>query len=178
MIDWEDVLAVPLKLSAISIGESMIGERPTIRLDSKQDRLFQEELYNIEQERRSSNELSQMFLHSVENKLLFEILRPREGSDFVLLRKKYPQLFAEALRRSSQALAFAASEWNAFADETFRNQGLPVPDWPQYVEIQEGLGLYGRSSMERLLRKFKRLIQRRLDLLWDGIHQFWNVQGA
>lgn len=32
----------------------------------------------------------------------------------------------------------------------------PNPEVPRYREIQEGLGLYGRTSLERCLRKVRR----------------------
>ena len=37
----------------------------------------------------------------------------------------------------------AASEWEEFIDEFFRDRGRSLPDLPQYMEIQEGFGIYG-----------------------------------
>ena len=171
VIDWDDVSAVPLKLSAISIRESLWNGQE-IKLDNEQAQLFQHELGRIEQN-SSSHEWSQMFLHSKENKFLSDILRPREALSFAALRLLYRELLAEALHRTPETLELAASEWKAFTDETFRNRGRPVPDWPQYVEIQEALGLRGRSSFERTLRKLKRTTQKRLDVLWDEFCEGW-----
>lgn len=118
--------AVPLKLTAISIGDTL-WESPLIELDSKQVQLFQDELSRIEQEKWSSTEWSQMFLHSMENKFLFEILRPRKGSSFENWRLKYPEFLEEALHRSPKALEFAAYEWKAFADKMFADHGVFCP---------------------------------------------------
>jgi hypothetical protein len=107
-----------------------------------------------------------MFLQSEENRFLFKILRPRKiGYHLRDLRSEFPKIFDEAVHRSQETLEMAESEWELFADEFYRNRGLLVPDWPNYVEIQEGLGIYGRSPFERKLRKLKRRIQRQLNLL-------------
>jgi hypothetical protein len=165
IIDWDDVGAVPLKLSAISIKEFLL---PTSRfiLDSNQDILFQSELHRIEREKLSSTEWSRMFLKSKENAFLNNLLQPRQGCTFVKLQQKYPKFMADALDRSPEALNLAASEWKYFTYDVFESRGIPVPDLPQYVEIQEGLGIYGRSNFERTLRKLKRASQKWLNVVW------------
>jgi hypothetical protein len=50
----------------------------------------------------------------------------------------------------------AAVHWAEFSNLFYISQGHPIPDLPQYVEIQEALGIYGRSPIERAVRKFKR----------------------
>jgi hypothetical protein len=82
------------------------------------------------------------------------------------LGKKHPGILKEALHRSTETLAMAAAEWKTFSDEFYRNRGLLVPDLPEYVEIQETLGLYGGTQLERTLRKFKRKFKRRWKLLF------------
>ena len=72
---------------------------------------------------------------------------------------------AEALHRSPETLEQAASEWEAFADELFRNKGRVIPDWPQYVEIQEGVGIYGSW------RRLKRRALKWWNVLWDELCQ-------
>ena len=131
--------AVPIKLSAISIAEFPLAAGSGIKF--KLDKLFQQKLTCIEREGSSSTKLSQMFLHSKENSFLVDILR--FGHSFKTLRKNHPELLTEALQRSPENLAGAASEWRAFVDEFYGNQGIPVSDYPQYVEIQEALGMYG-----------------------------------
>ena len=108
-----------------------------------------------------------MFLHSKENRFLFDILRLGHG--FPRLRKDYPELLAEILYRSSETLPLAESEWTTFADEFYITLGLEVPEYPQYLEIQEALGLYGRSQFERILRRLKRNGLKRWNVFVDKI---------
>jgi hypothetical protein len=180
IIDWDDVAAIPLKLSAISIKDLMwvrddrnsniVSET---KLDSKQAQLFEHELSRLEQEAFFFTEWSQMFLHSKENQVLFFLLRRTKGMTLAYLRRKYPEIMSEALYRSPETLKLAASEWKVFTDEYFISHGWPVPDWPQYVEIQEELELYERSSFERTLRRFKRNAQKWLKMLWCQIGRVW-----
>ena len=165
IVDWDDVGAVPLKLSAISIAQSFFPEESGIKLDGNLDEFFKQELSRIEQERSSSTEWSQMFVHSKENLLLFDILRL--GNGFRELRKNHADLLVEVLHRSTEKLALAATEWKAFTHEFYIDQGLPVPDYPQFVEIQEALGLYGQSQFERTFRRLKRTFLKRWNMLFD-----------
>ena len=162
-------MAVPLKLSAISIEETITCEPHAAKLNEMQVQMFLDELNRIEQNNRSTNELAQLFRQSTENKFLFDILRPRAEFTLDNLRRQYPRLMTDALHRSKQAIDLAASQWNIFTTEMYTDRGQPIPDWPQYIEIQEGLGLYGRSRLERVVRKFKRRTQKWLDMLWDTI---------
>ena len=134
------------------------------KLDSKQAQFFQSELSRLEQESFSSTEWSQMFLHSKENQFLFFILRPRKGMTFAYLRQEYPEILSEALHRSPETLGLAASEWKAFTNNYFVSRGRPVPDWPQYVEIEEALALHELSLFETVLRRFKRTAQKWLKI--------------
>lgn len=103
------------------------------------DEWFRSELSRLEQEKSSSTDWSQMFLRSRENAFLFDILRV--GRDFIRLREKYPELLAEAVLRTPARLDLAAVEWKSFAEENYLNKGLPIPDYPRYIQIQEALGL-------------------------------------
>jgi hypothetical protein len=168
IIDWDDVTAIPLKLSAISIAESFFPQGPEVlgyKLDSKLDELFQQELRRIEWEKSSSTEWSQMFLHSRENRFLLDILRM--GRNFLELKETYPDLLAKALHRSSANLALATSEWRAFTTEYYLDKNLTIPDYPDYVEIQEALGIYGRSKLTRWLHKLKRNALKRWNVFID-----------
>ena len=141
-------------------------------LNSTQAQLFQDELTRIEQEKSSSSEWSQMFLHSRENMFLHDILK---GEGFPVFQQKYPELLMEALHRSAETLTLAASEWKAFVEDFFRDKGRAVPDSPLYVEIQEGIGIYGGSSFERFVRRLKGTAQKRgnvfLDKLWRAFRK-------
>jgi hypothetical protein len=170
IIDWDDVGAVPLKLSAISIAQSFFPKESEIKLDDNLDELFKQELSRIEQERKLSSEWPQMFVHSKENLLLFDILRL--GNGFTELRKNHASLLIEILRRSTEKLALAETEWKAFAHEFYIDQGLPIPDYPQFIEIQESLGLYGHSRLERIFWRFKRSLLKRWNVFFD---KFWSM---
>ena len=49
------------------------------------------------------------------------------------------------------------------------SQGRAVPGLPLDVEIQEGLGIYGRGLIERFVRKLKRRLAKRLNLFLDKL---------
>ena len=111
-----------------------------------------------------------MFLHSRENRFLFDILRM--GRNFLELREIYPDLLAEALHRFSENLTLTASEWRAFTADFYLDKNLTIPDYPEYVEIQEALGICGRFKLERWFRKLKRNALKRwnvfIDKYWPG----------
>jgi hypothetical protein len=96
---------------------------------------------------------------------LFDVLR--YGDSFTELRRNHPDLLTWALHRSREKIDMAASEWKAFLEEYFIHKGLPVPDSPQYVEIQEALEIYRRSQFERAFQKLKRIVRQRWDVLFD-----------
>jgi len=167
IIDWDDVGAVPLKSSALSIADTFVKPRSRYGLYPEVEELFRQELSRIELERSSSTEFSSMFLHAKENLFLFYVLR--RAFSFIALRHYHPEFLEEALVRNSATLALAAVEWKEFAQENFLSKGLPIPSCPLYVQIQEGLGLYGRWEWERKLRRIKRLAQKRLALFVDHL---------
>lgn len=109
------------------------------------DDLFQQELRRIEQEKSSSTEWSQMFRHSKENHFMAAILR--WGYELPRLQQVYPDLLAKALKRSPERIAGAVSEWKAFMDELYLSKGRPVPDYPEYMEIQKAIEKYKRSKL-------------------------------
>jgi hypothetical protein len=69
--------------------------------------------------------------------------------------------------------------WNgkAFTNEYFLSRGRPVPGWPQYAEIQEGLGIYGQTKYHRLGRAVKREAQKRLKPLTESLGSCPNGNG-
>jgi hypothetical protein len=68
-------------------------------------------------------------------------------------------------------LALAKSEWEIFSNAYYREMDRPVPDWPVYVEIQEGLGLLENSEAQRSQRKLKRRIQGALKVFLDNLSE-------
>jgi hypothetical protein len=138
-----------------------------MRLAPDQALGFEQELARIEEERSGSNELSQLFRDSEENQVLSAFLT--RARSLPNLQLEHPKVINEALRRTPETLVMAAAEWKTFSDEFYGNQGLTLPDWPQYLEIQESLGLYGRTPAERNFRRLKRNVQRRASIFVYGI---------
>jgi len=153
-------------LSAISIAESFAPEG-NLKLDPELDELFRQELSRLEQKHSGSTKWSQLFEQSRENLFLFDILRV--GYNFTKLRDKYPDLLSEALLRNSERLSEAHAEWGEFTREKYLSNGLGVPAYPHFVQIQEALGLYGRFKLERTLRRIKRSIQHHYCVLFDRV---------
>ena len=154
---------VPINLSGVSLGESISRSNPNYSLNKDNDHYFQTELTRIEKDRSSSSEFSHMLLHSREHMFLREILFHAANLDFLNLR--YPDLMSEALERSSENLALASALWTEFSHTFFTSRGWEVPDLPLYVEIQEGLGIYGRGWMRRI----KGQLTRSLHAFFDKI---------
>ena len=100
-------------------------------------------------------------LKSTENQFSDRILL-RTVFDMNLLKKHYPRQFDEASQRTPEKVKGAAKIWVAFERIYFASQGNPVPDWPPYVEIQEGLGRCGTSPIHRFRRKMKAFGRRQL----------------
>jgi hypothetical protein len=68
IVDWDMVVPVPLKLAARSIEETLFQwTENSVKFNSGQAQLFQSELTRIEKKRSSSDQISQLFLHSEEN---------------------------------------------------------------------------------------------------------------
>ena len=134
-------------------------------LNKENVQFFQTELIRIEQQTSPSSNLSHMLLHSREHMFLREILL--HCVDFQFLKLRHPELLSEALERSSENMAVAASLWAEFSNMFYTSRGLSVPDLPLYVEIQEGLGIYGRGCIERFVRKIKRKFAKSLNVFLD-----------
>ena len=159
--------AIPLKLSAVSIGDRQFVTLTNKKIRLTQSEFFKEELQRIEWERSESTELSQLYLNSIENSFLHHILR--NGADLPELQLHYPSLVKDALQRSPDTLIYIRSEWNDFSEKFFNSRGRPVPDWPLYVEIQEGLRLYGRTPYHRFGRILKKEALLKLKTLMNWI---------
>lgn len=158
-------------MSAISIAESFAPEG-SLKLDPELDELFKQELSRLEQQNSDSTTWSRLFEHSRENLFLFDILRA--GYNFTKLRDKYPDLLSEALFRNSERLSEAQVEWVEFTWKKYLSNGLDVPAYPHFVQIEEALGLYGRSKLERALRRIRRIIRKHSDVLFDGVKAWWS----
>ena len=109
IVDWDMVVPVPLKLAARSIEETLFQwSENWVKLSSEQAQLFQSELIRIETKRSSSDQISQLFLHSEENCFLFDVLSLDLGFDH--LAQRHPRILKEALHRSTETLPMATAE--------------------------------------------------------------------
>jgi hypothetical protein len=145
-------------LSAISIAESLDIRKSGLELDLEVDDLFKQELHRLELQNSSSATWSQMFTHSRKNLFVFDVVRI--GCNFAKLKEVHPDLFSEALARNSMRIDQAATEWKSFIEGKYSSKGLVIPDYPQFIQIQEALGLYGQSKLERTLRRIKSRIRK------------------
>jgi len=64
----------------------------------------------------------------------------------------------------------AGSLWAEFSNLFYASRGRQVPVLPLFVEIQVGLGVYGRGPIEKCLRKFKRRLAKRLNVFLDKLY--------
>ena len=112
------MLPAPLKVASISIGDKLFQTNPRATLASDQDTHFRKELRRIEQERSNSSRLSRLFMDSEENRFLSDILT--RARSFRNIQEDHPRILREAIGRTPQAIAMAAAEWNAFAEEFYR----------------------------------------------------------
>jgi hypothetical protein len=167
IIDWDNVSGVPINLSAVSLAESFWRSDPRYSLNKENFEFFQTELSRIEQKTSSASNFSDMLLHSREHMFLREILVHYQGISF--LKQRYPEIVSEALERSPKNIAIAASLWAEFSNTFYISRGRPIPDIPLYVEIQEGLGMYERGSIQRFVRRIKEKLTKSLSVLLDKL---------
>jgi hypothetical protein len=169
------VFAEPLKLSALSLGDTLLRWAPSKRkpfLQPAQDQQFRQEIARLEQDRLpGSSRLSSLFKTSRENMFLYDILQPRVGCTFADLWFKYPDFLGQVLSRSPEALSAAAAEWEYYTS-LFAKAGISAENTPFYHEIGENLGIIGRTVLSRSLRQLKREIQRKLKGFWHRL--FWH----
>ena len=103
--------------------------------------------------------LSAHLQSSRENNFFYDILSPMYGCTLADFMEKYPDLFQNAIKRSRKSLEAAGAE----ITNLFTTFGIAIPRPSLEFEIREALGLYGKTAVERLLRKLKRRIQRKLN---------------
>jgi hypothetical protein len=137
--------------------------------------MYYEEIRKLQMSRPPSFNLSQTYLHPHENDFLAHILY---GFNRPLLELGFRQLLEEALRRTPEALARAAMNWDDLSKRMFTSRGLAIPESSIFDNIQQELGIYGstryargsrgvkRSSRDRLLDVLKRLLTIYPDWKW------------
>lgn len=166
---------VPLRLSALSLRHRMVNglERhlsPHL-LDREQDNLFLQELARIEKERSDFDTLSTIYANSDENQFIERVLFWTPSINLVFLDVLFPDYFEKAIQRTPEALALAASEWEKLTTTYYRQMERPVPDWPLYVEIQEGLGILGNTPYHRTQRTLKRKLRRQAKFVLETLSE-------
>jgi hypothetical protein len=148
IIDWDLVTAVPLKMSTMSLRDRFYDsgyllEQNIRTFHISQSVEFKEELERLEYQHSSSNKLSELYSQSHETRFLLHLLC--YCWNFSQLKEYFPEIMAEAGREDPTDIA---AEWEIFTNEFYISRGNPVPDWPQYVEIQERLGIYVKAASE------------------------------
>lgn len=133
--------------------------------------LFQDEFELIEYQQSSSNQLSQLYHQSELS--LFLIRISIWGWRLPALQLYFPKLLVKAPDKSPATLSGIASEYESLAIEFFHKSRPPVADWPQFVEIQQGLEIYGKTGYHRLCRKVKMNAQRQLKYIFDQISGYF-----
>jgi hypothetical protein len=69
----------------------------------------------------------------------------------------FPDMVWEVIRNSTKTPLRIKYEWESFVTEFFTSRGRAIPNWDRYIEVQEGLGLIGKS--DRRARVLKRKAQ-------------------
>jgi hypothetical protein len=124
----------------------------------EQSDLFRQTFLGIERNRTGGDALYQLQLKSQENLILGRILRA--GVDLPFLMKHFGDSLAEPLARTNKNLEAARRLWDSLVQERFEQLGRGLPDWPAFVEIQEGLEIYQRTPFHRFQRRLNKAWQR------------------
>jgi hypothetical protein len=167
VIDWDNVEPVPVKLCAVSLEHRITNELETellgydVSLVPQQSEMFRQTLLRIEENRTEQDALYQLHMKSRENLVLDRILRA-EGWDLSRLTKHYGDLMAKPLERTRNNLEGARTAWDNMVDVWFHQRGRGLPDWPAFVEIQEGLAIYEQTFIHRLKRKMEKARQKQM----------------
>ncbi len=141
-MDWDNVYARPLRQAAVSLEHLLFPFYDDRSLNETKGELFHREL---EWEATKSQNISAYLRQSLRNCFLSGLaVRPQMVCGDSMGIPCFGKLMEVACRLSSENLKAAASEWQWFTDIFFGQFGRPVPDWPQYVQIQQRLGKLGK----------------------------------
>jgi hypothetical protein len=130
---------------------------------------FQEEIERLDRLRPSAQRLSHLYNSSHSNEALFLHVTLVTPLNTTRLAKINATLVEKILERSPENLANIASQWHSFTEQFFTSKGRPVPDWPQYVNVQEELGIFGKTPGHRYGRRIRRLAQEQLKNALDVV---------
>jgi len=127
---------------------------------------FENELHRIQllESRVSTSPLNQQVLQSEE--VFFLCYLFRYGLTRTVIA--FPEMVKDILQKSSCQTERIKNEWHRFAALYYTSRGRPIPDWAQYIEIQEGLGLmrnYHKKNIRRLKKRGQELLKHVFELI-------------
>ena len=147
IIDWDQVHPVPLPLTAITQEDGLLhsSKGQELYLLESQNATFLTYLANLESSHPSSLNTSYLYNNSRQHDFLNRLLRRSHQETFI---KYYSDLVSTAY--SETTTEDIQKEWDYFCNRYFVKQGLRIPDWPQYIDVQEQLGLHKRKLLHTL----------------------------
>jgi hypothetical protein len=150
----------PLTMTTMSLDDRMLL-KPTERREWAMNLSgnFQDEIERLEQLYPFSPQLSEMYTQTSSVEAVFLCLVMDQMVDIDILRTVNSTLVDSILERYPENLRQIASQWHSFANQFFLSKGRPIPDWPQYINIQQELGLLENHGH---FRSLKQCAQRRL----------------
>ena len=174
IIDWESVEAVPSNLSPATEIEMWFFNPQYIEAHTS----FSHFHVTYADQFRETRERLQRQDIELRNAQLYESPIPSNEAFFIhyLLTwglteaiSAFPELIRDAIRTATKDPGRISSEWQSFATEFYTSRGRPIPDWVQYIEIQEELGLIGTTRCHRIARRVKREAQIILKAVLDKV---------
>jgi len=147
IIDWDHVHPVPLPLTAITQEDGLLhsSKGQKLYLLESQNSTFLTYLANLESSHPSSLNTSYLYNNSRQHDFLNRLLRRSHQETFI---KYYSDLVSAAY--SETTTEDIQKEWDYFCNRYFVKQALRIPDWPQYIDVQEQLGLHKRKLLHTL----------------------------
>jgi len=158
----------PLFQAAVSLEHVLFPFWDSRSLDEAQAELFHQEFERLEWEGRRSQNISVYLRNSMRNYFLQRLAANPQAICADSMGTRYFGKFMEnACRLSPENLEAAAEEWEWFTDLFFFGYGRPIPDWPQYIQIQRRLGRldewdHGTKGLRKQVRQKVGLVFNRL----------------
>ena len=155
IIDWDDVYPVPLSLTHLTLGERIILPGEPYFVNPELEDLYLQTLERLQVEKG----ISIQYQNSAQMRFLDFLLRSEDIigiSGLMRLGGRFNSTLNEILNPSPEALQHASDEWNEFTNTFFKNHNRPVPEWPVYIQIQEELGIYKNSTVDRARRALRK----------------------
>lgn len=171
IIDWDLASLVPLRLTAQPL-EDILFPAQIIRaatrrkvLNETQEDEFVAEVQALEKTISPGGHVAQLFADADINAFLYNALVTGNVST---LRELNVWLWREATEKTPQAMESARWLWKAVV-KNFEENNRPVPDWPLFIEMQEGLELRETNLWSRIKRGVERIRLKGLLALMDNL---------